>query len=303
VILCSVFALAFAFACSGRQGANAAPVLVYLGFDRNDYPGDDALPILRKTFSFTSYWLGPPPGEKRNSWVGKRELLQSQGFGFVVLFNGRESRTIKSEAEGEQKGAMDARAAGQLARQEGFSKGIVIFLDIEEGGRLPAAYHEYVGAWQDALAQAGFRAGVYCSAMAVEEGQGQGVSITTAQDIEAHMGARSLVYWVYNDACPPSPGCAFWAAVPSPSQSGFSVAQIWQYAQSPRRKEFTAKCPASYARDGNCYAPDDVKHRWFLDANVASTPNPSAPGNRAADKPPFDHRRVLLRSAPIHRQR
>ena len=27
----------------------------YLGFDRNIYPGDDALPILRKTFAFSSY--------------------------------------------------------------------------------------------------------------------------------------------------------------------------------------------------------------------------------------------------------
>ena len=27
----------------------------YLGFDLNTYPGDDALPILRKTFSFAGY--------------------------------------------------------------------------------------------------------------------------------------------------------------------------------------------------------------------------------------------------------
>jgi hypothetical protein len=39
-------------------------------------------------------------------------------------------------------------------------------------------------------------------------------------------------------------------------------------AQSPRRKEFTAHCPANYAADGNCYAPDDSAHKWFLDANV-----------------------------------
>jgi len=34
----------------------------YLGFDRNDYPGDENLPALRETFSFTSYWLNNPPG-------------------------------------------------------------------------------------------------------------------------------------------------------------------------------------------------------------------------------------------------
>src|SRR5712664_4056911 len=47
----------------------------YLGFDLNTYPGDAALPVLRKTFSFAGYWLSPPPGAKRNTWVGKRQLL------------------------------------------------------------------------------------------------------------------------------------------------------------------------------------------------------------------------------------
>ena len=53
----------------------------YLGFDRNSYPGDAALPILRKTFAFTSYWISPPPGEKTNTWLGQRALaLDSGGF-------------------------------------------------------------------------------------------------------------------------------------------------------------------------------------------------------------------------------
>src|SRR5262249_8378077 len=57
----------------------------FLGFDRNIYPGDDALPILRKTFAFSGFWLGPPPGEKINTWKGKRELMKSLGFGFAAL--------------------------------------------------------------------------------------------------------------------------------------------------------------------------------------------------------------------------
>ena len=44
----------------------------YIGFDRNDYPGEAALPALRKYFSFTGYWLTNPPGERENTWVGKR---------------------------------------------------------------------------------------------------------------------------------------------------------------------------------------------------------------------------------------
>jgi hypothetical protein len=260
---------------AGEQNQSTSSPNTYLGFDRNVYPGDDALPVLRKTFSFVSYWLGPPPGEKSSSWVGKRTLLESQGFGFAVLFNGRASSRLKNSLDARQRGFSDAQTAAKLARQEGFAKGTVIFLDIEEGGRLPAPYHAYLRAWSEELNQAGLKAGVYCSAIPVDEGGG--VRITTAQDIQVHQGSRDLVYWVYNDACPPSPGCAFPQSPPAPGGSGFAAAVVWQYAQSPRRKEFTAKCPANYAPDGNCSAPDDANHQWFLDANVALTPNPSAP--------------------------
>jgi hypothetical protein len=246
----------------------------FLGFDSNQYPGDDALPMLRKTFSFTSYWIGPPPEEKHSTWLGKRSLLQSQGFGFVVLFNGRDSRNLKSVSDGRQKGTLDGENAAKLARQEGFPPRTVIFLDIEEGGRLPAAYHEYVKAWIDALERESLRAGAYCSAMPVSEGRG--ISITTAKDLQDHLSGHKLILWVDNDACPPSPGCVFPQTPPAIAQSGFPEAAVWQYAQSPRRKELTAMCAATYAADGNCYPPGDSAHKWSLDANVANSPNPSA---------------------------
>lgn len=246
----------------------------FLGYDMNAYPGDEALPVLRKTFSFTSYWLGPPPSEKTSTWSGKRELLRAHGFGFVVLFNGPESRRLKSESLAREKGNADGEEATRLAQHEGFAKGTVIFLDIEEGGRLSAAYHEYLRSWSEALTRSGFRAGVYCSGMPVSEGKG--LSITTAKDIQDHAGVSEMVFWVYNDACPPSPGCSFPTSAPSSAQSGFGQATVWQYAQSPRRKEFTAQCPANYAADGNCYAPGDSGHKWFLDVNTASSADPSS---------------------------
>jgi Rv2525c-like, glycoside hydrolase-like domain len=248
----------------------------YLGFDLNEYPGDDALPALRKTFAFSSYWLGPPPGEKRSTWLGKRSHLQSQGFGFVVLFCGRDSRNLKSVTDARYKGAIDGETAAKLARQEGFPSGTVIFLDIEEGGRLPANYHEYVTTWIDALAHAAFRAGAYCSAMPVAEGEG--ASITTASDLQNHLAGRKLIFWVYNDACPPAPGCIFPATPPPVAQSGYPDAALWQYAQSPRRKQYTSQCAATYAADGNCYGPADTAHKWLLDANVANSADPSATG-------------------------
>ena len=113
----------------------------YLGFDRNEYPGDAAFPVLRKTFAYTSYWLGPPPGEKINSWQGKREMLNSLGFGFLVLYRGRDSGELKNNSQATQKGTEDSRNAVSSALKEGFAKATIIFLDIEEGGRLPETYH------------------------------------------------------------------------------------------------------------------------------------------------------------------
>ena len=245
----------------------------YLGFDRNIYPGDEALPILRKTFAFTSYWLSPPPGEKTNSWSGKRELLRSQGFGFLVLYRGRDSRELKNVKSAQQIGENDARAASEAAKREGFPRDTIVFLDIEEGGRLSPAYHSYIHGWLWNLRD--YRGGFYCSGIPVKEYPH--TTITTAEDIFQHLfhKSRAFTIWAYNDACPPSPGCIFPQMPPSPTDSGISYADVWQFAQSPRRKEFTAHCPANYHKDGNCYAPGDSAHKWFLDVNSATSPDPS----------------------------
>ena len=245
----------------------------YLGFDRNIYPGDAALPILRKTFSFSSYWLGPPPGEKTNTWLGKRELLSSQGFGFLVLYCARENREVKTSGGATDAGIVDGKNAATAAKSEGFAAGTIIFLDVEEGGRLPASYHAYLRAWYDELTKAGFHPGAYCSGIPVKEGASP--SITTADDIHNDAALRDIAFWVFNDACPPSPGCVSPQTPPSPAASGINYAMVWQFAQSPRRKDRTAHCTVTYHRDGNCYAPGDTAHKWFLDVNSASLADPS----------------------------
>ena len=70
----------------------------YLGFDRNTYPGDANLKALHQTFSYTGYWLNNPPGERTNTWAGHRAAVESAGFGFLVLFNGRLYGELKSVA-------------------------------------------------------------------------------------------------------------------------------------------------------------------------------------------------------------
>jgi hypothetical protein len=278
ILLCAlcVSALTFStalFIAPSNLQATADHSRSYLGFDRNVYPGDASLPVLRKTFTFTSYWLSPPPGEKRNTWKGKRELLLSHGFGFLVLYRGRDSNELKNETDAKEKGIKDASAGAAAAKEEGFAAGTIIFLDIEEGGRLPPTYHAYLRSWLEELKRAGFVAGVYCSGIPVKEEPG--VSITTANDIGSHAPSHEIVIWAYNDACPPSPGCAFPENPSAPSASGIAYAAVWQFAQSPRRRKLTARCPAKYAPDGNCYAPGDTAHAWFLDVNSAASPDPS----------------------------
>jgi hypothetical protein len=244
----------------------------YLGLDRNIFPDTTALPMLRKTFSFAGYWLSPPPDETKNTWIGRRQTLRSLGFGFLLLYRGPLTRDLKSAAGATQRGTRDAQSAAVAARHEGFPVPAIIFVDIEEGGRLADNYHAYLSAWTARIKQEGYRAGAYCSGIPVSAGPG--VTITTADDIRAHLGAQDFSYFIFNERCPPSPGCVFPAAPPSPSSGGIAFAAVWQFVRSPKT-EFAAHCPPGYHTDGNCYAPGDAAHTWFLDLSAAASSDPS----------------------------
>ena len=244
----------------------------YVGFDRNEYPGDNALPVLRKHFDYAGYWLTNPPGSPRNGWLGKRDLLRQQGFGFLVLANGKlDKEILKAGMKPAALGGRDAATVVDTATREHFPPRTILFLDQEEGGRLLPEQMAYLLAWTEAVANAGYRPGVYASGQAVHEGS---VTITTAQDIRTHVAAQHLheiAMWVYDDDCPPAPGCTL--QPPSLARSGTPNALVWQYAQSPRRRENTAACAKTYAADGNCYA-GELTH-LILDMNVANSPDPS----------------------------
>jgi len=272
-----LMAAAFATAVvrdAGSQTRPAANSPTYLGFDRNNYPGDANLKILRETFSYTGYWLNPPPSVTTNTWSGKRNKLQAAGFGFLVLFNGRLFNELKSVSYATKLGASDARAAVAAARREGFPARTVIFLDQEQGGRMLPEQKAYIYAWVDRVTAGGFRAGIYCSGIsAAKEG---GEDVVTAKDIHQNAGSRKIQFWVTDDACPPSPGCAFPRKPPFPMASGIDFADVWQFAQSPKRPDVAAGCPANYNADANCYPPGiDPGQRLHIDVDVATTPDPS----------------------------
>src|SRR5215470_17027572 len=209
----------------------------FLGFDRNDYPGDAALTALRRTFSFAGYWLNPPPGARANSWTGKREAVRRAGFGFLLLFNGRPDRELRESSHAADLGRSDAKAAVAAAKREGFAKGSVLFLDQEEGGLMLPEQKSYIYSWVDGVNGSGYRAGIYCSGVAAPA-----ASIVTANDLRQNAAGRNIAFWVANDSCPPSPGCSYPEKHPLPSDSGTEFASVWQYSQSPRRQDFARSC-------------------------------------------------------------
>jgi hypothetical protein len=243
----------------------------YLGFDRNTYPGDSNLKALHQTFSYTGYWLNNPPGERTNTWTGHRAAVASAGFGFLVLFNGRSYAELKSVAKATKLGNSDGNATSAAAQREGFSARTIIFLDQEQGGRMLPEQKAYIYAWVDAVTAAGFRAGIYCSGIPATDGD----NVVTAEDIRQNAAGRQIVYWAINDACPPAPGCSFPNHPPSPAKSGVRFAEVWQFAQSPQRKNVAAHC-ANYSRNGNCYPPGiSAAQQVHVDVNSATSPDPS----------------------------
>ena len=270
----------------GDLGAGTSVGGGYVGFDRNDYPGDALLPALRRHFAFAGYWLTDPPGETGNSWVGKRAAVRAAGFGFLVLANGKlDAEILKAGKAGtgpEALGRRDAALAVAAARREGFPAGTIVFLDQEQGGRLLAEQAAYLLAWTEAMAKSGYAPGVYGSGQPVDDGPKPGggrATITTAEDIRARVkagGLHEVVLWVAQDACPPANGCV--AQPPPIEASGTAGAAVWQYAQSPRRPEITKACARSYAPDGKCYVPGSSGPEFKgmdVDLDLARTADPS----------------------------
>jgi len=255
---------------------------VFRGLDRNEYPGDVTMKALHRTFAFTGFWLTNPPGEETNTWEGKRATLREQGWGFLVLADGRlDAEILKTQKQGTapaELGKQDAEAAARSARHEGFPARTIIFLDQEEGGVLLPEQAAYLLAWTEALSSSGFEPGVYASGQPVPAGGGK--TVTTIEDIRNRVQQGKLhpiAFFDAQDACPPAPGCTVHAKPLADSGeitlSAGGPLVAWQYAQSPQRKEITKACAATYAADGNCYAPG--MSSTFLDMNAASSSDPS----------------------------
>jgi len=129
----------------------------------------------------------------------------------------------------------------------------------------------YIYSWVDGVNASGYLAGIYCSGIAAMAGN---TSVITATDLRQNAAGRNIQFWVANDSCPPSPGCSYPQKPTLPSASGTQFATAWQYAQSPRRRDFARDC-TNYSPDENCYPPGLAANKVFVDLDSATSPDPS----------------------------
>ncbi len=141
---------------------------MFLGFDRAGYPGDAVMSSLYEhtPLYFVCVYL-PAPSQPGTSWLGKQQLLRDQGWGFLPTFVGQQVIGLGSHVVTPAQGRIDGDAACARMAEAGFPVGSVVYLDIENGGQMPANQVEYVKAWVDTVNNStgshGYWPGVYCS--------------------------------------------------------------------------------------------------------------------------------------------
>jgi hypothetical protein len=231
----------------------------YLGFDTSDYPGDAAMQSWRTNagYDWVGYYL-QAPCHKSDSWSGKRETLESMGWGLAVVYVGqqtwgrtprtssRSSRaaTCASNLVSADRGRLDAEDAIARTAAEGFPNGTAIFLDLEHMDGVPNAMRAYYEAWTSRLLDDGrFRPAFYAHTANAQ---------TVYSDVRALFDARGI------QADPP-----FWIAGGSnfgrdsaPQAVGHEFADVWQGVLDTWEKHDAVRLP--------------------IDVNVAAVPSPSS---------------------------
>ena len=216
----------------GRVAADADTQRGDLGFDTGIYPGDGAMRAWRDAspYAWVGYYLRSPC-RRDSSWVGTRARLARQGWGFAVVYVGRQAwahDAAAHEAAGRAgaspvtaaastlttegctaaslsaaRGHTDADAAIAGARREGFPRGTTVFLDVERMEQVPEAMRDYYRAWVRRVAADGsYRPGLYVHARN---------AVTVAADVAT---VHPTTAAPASDAPAPETGVALWVAAP-----------------------------------------------------------------------------------------
>lgn len=155
-----------------------------LGFDTHTYPGDKTMRAWKEAPGAPYSWVGlylPAPCHRERSWTGKRELLESMGWGIAIVYVGqqtwnrtpkptpartaallRSGKVCNADLLGGDRGVAEGYDAIKVTEAEGFERRSVVFLDIERMEKIPPVMREYYRAWARTLLKDGrYRPGVY----------------------------------------------------------------------------------------------------------------------------------------------
>src|SRR6202035_2861613 len=149
-----------------------------------------------------------------------------------------------------------ANSAIPLLREEGFSAGTTVYLDIETSGPQSTPELNYIKDWCSAVSSAGYQPAIYCLTSAY-------TSISATEP--------SVPYWIANPIHDPQTTTTPFPA-PDPSGSGVSNATVWQYWDSPGS-------PPYYDITGipTSIVPSGIIQEVDLDSVKLSTSSPPPP--------------------------
>jgi hypothetical protein len=173
------------------------------------YPGDDVMQAWwnNSPFYYTGFYLGPAPYHPDTSFMDKRQTLINQGWGLMPIYVGCQADSNYLDSTD---GRMDGDDAATLTSGAGFPSGTTIFLDIETSDPLTDAFLDYVTAWAGEIEADGYNAGVYCY-------------VGNASQIRSALPGN-VEFWVAYYT-----GSGFPPSTPSPTDSGISFADAWQF--------------------------------------------------------------------------
>ena len=160
-------------------------------------------------FYYTGFYLAPAPNHPDASWMDKRQVLVSQGWGLMPVYVGRQAGSPNLTAA---TGIGDADDAINLARSAGFPDHATVFLDVETSVPLTARFLNYVTAWANEIrGKSAYSIGIYCNAK--NAGQIRNALACPAEFWVAYYKGQDLAQ-----------------SAPSPASSGVSFAGAWQFA-------------------------------------------------------------------------
>jgi hypothetical protein len=233
----------------------------FAGFDTSIYPGDSIMEWLKanSNLAWCGYYLAPAPSHGDTSWMGKREHLSDLGWGFAPLYLGEQvhGQGVRGSFNpSPEKGTADGEDAAEMMANEGFDPGSCVYLDLENGPPLQEVQRSYVSNWCDAVQQAGFTPGVYCS-----HGMAQAVQ-------QLRPDCRIWAFKILLSPAPVPPLSQL--PNPDPSGSGFPGAFVYQLDQNRTIKVLPTQIPLK------------------VDLDSALVQDPSAPETTQADAAAVD---------------